>query len=94
MPELDGRKFQMLSGSEKAILYIGMKLAISQLMPGADFVVLDNPTLHLDNVRREQMREYVLGLLPHKQVIVFTNDSGFVELLPQGKRIDIDLPCI
>ena len=89
MPELDGRKFQMLSGSEKAILYIGMKLAISQLMPGADFVVLDNPTLHLDDMRRERMREYVLGLLARKQVIVFTNDGIFADSFSQGKRIDL-----
>jgi ABC-type multidrug transport system ATPase subunit len=72
------------------ILYFGMKMAISQLMPGADFVVLDNPTLHLDDIRREQMWDYLLGLIPQKQIIVLTNDKVFADLIDQGKRIDLN----
>jgi len=87
MPDIDGRVFHALSGSEKVILYLGMKMAISQLMPGADFVVLDNPTLHLDAIRREQMRDYLLRLIPKKQIIVLTNDRIFADLINQGKRI-------
>jgi DNA repair exonuclease SbcCD ATPase subunit len=89
MPNINGRVFHALSGSEKVILYLGMKMAISQLMPGADFVVLDNPTLHLDDIRREQMRDYLLSLIPQKQIIVLTNDRGFADLFIQGKRIDL-----
>jgi DNA repair exonuclease SbcCD ATPase subunit len=90
MPDIDGRVFHALSGSEKVILYLGMKMAISQLMPGADFAVLDNPTLHLDDVRREQMRDYLLNLIPQKQIIVLTNDRIFADLINQGKRIDLN----
>lgn len=89
MPELDGRMFRMLSGSEKAILYLSMKMAISQLMPGTDFVVLDNPTLHLDDLRREQMRAYLLDLALHKQVIIMTNDRIFADDFHQAKRINL-----
>lgn len=89
MPNIGGRVFHALSGSEKVILYLGMKMAIAQLMPGADFAVLDNPTLHLDDIRREQMRDYLLSLIPKKQIIVLTNDKVFADLIDQGKRINL-----
>lgn len=89
MPELDGRLFQTLSGSEKAILYLSMKLAIAQLMPGADFVVLDNPTLHLDDLRRQQMADYIQRFTPQKQVIIFTNDHVFADQLGRSTHIEL-----
>lgn len=90
MPDLDGRAFHALSGSEKVILYLSIKLAVSQLMPGADFLILDDPTQHLDDARRQQMRDVLLNLVPHKQVIILTNDAAFAGMLPEGKRIDLN----
>ncbi len=89
MPDLDGRALQTLSGSEKTILYLSMKTALSRLMPGADFLVLDDPTLHLDEIRRERLRDYLAGLLPEKQIILFTNDRGFAEQFGNARRIDL-----
>jgi len=89
MPDIDNRTFQTLSGSEKAILYLGMKLALSRLMPGAQFFVLDNPTLHLDDQRKKLMKDYLLDLLPDKQIILLTNDRSFADLITEGKRIDL-----
>jgi exonuclease SbcC len=89
MPDLDGRALQTLSGSEKTILYLSMKIALSRLMPGADFLVLDDPTLHLDKTRRERLRDYLLSLPPEKQIILFTNDRGFAEQFVNAKRIDL-----
>lgn len=90
MPDVNGRVFHALSGGEKVILYLAMKLAVSQLMPGADFIVLDNPTAHLDDIRRQQMQEYLLNLVSQKQVIVLTNDDIFADLLASGKRIELN----
>jgi DNA repair exonuclease SbcCD ATPase subunit len=89
MPDINGHAFQALSGSEKVILYLGMKMAISQLMPGTDFMVLDNPTLHLDDLRREQMRDYLLRLISKKQIIILTNDKAFADSIGQGKHIEL-----
>ncbi len=89
MPDLNGRALQTLSGSEKTILYLSMKIALSRLMPGADFLVLDDPTLHLDETRRERLRDYLASLLPEKQIILFTNDRGFAEQFVHAKRIDL-----
>jgi DNA repair exonuclease SbcCD ATPase subunit len=89
MPELDGRALQTLSGSEKTILYLSMKIALSRLMPGADFLVLDDPTLHLDETRKERLHDYLLTLIPQKQIILFTNDRSFAAQFTNAKRIDL-----
>lgn len=89
MPNLDGRALLTLSGSEKTILYLSMKTALSRLMPGADFLILDDPTLHLDEIRRGRLRDYLVSLLSEKQIILFTNDRGFAEQFGNAKRIDL-----
>lgn len=89
MPDLDGRALPTLSGSEKTILYLSMKTALSRLMPGADFLVLDDPTVHLDETRRGRLRDYLASLLPEKQIILFTNDRGFAEQFGNAKRTDL-----
>jgi len=62
---------------------------LSSLLPGADFFIFDNPTYHLDDLRREIMAQYLIDLVPEKQIIVLTNDKKFVNLIDQGKRIDL-----
>jgi len=89
MPDVGGRSFHTLSGSEKVILYLAMKISLSQLMPGADFLVLDNPTLHLDGRRSELMRDYLKTLVPAKQIIILTNDRMFADLMTDAKRISL-----
>jgi DNA repair exonuclease SbcCD ATPase subunit len=89
MPDIDGRALQTLSGSEKTILYLSMKIALSRLMPGADFLVLDDPALHLDETRRERLRDYLSSLMPEKQIILFTNDRDFAEQFANAKRFDL-----
>lgn len=89
LPDIDGRAFQTLSGSEKAILYLGIKIAFSRMMPGADFLILDNPTLPLDDLRRNYLGDYLLSLTPEKQIILFTNDPVFANLMTQDKRINL-----
>ncbi|MDM8544657.1 AAA family ATPase [Desulfococcaceae bacterium HSG9] len=80
-PEVDNRPFHTLSGSEKAILYLSMKIALARLTPGADFIVTDNPTAHLDTANRDLMAKYLARLALEKQVIVLTNDSDFAAQL-------------
>ena len=89
LPDIDGRALQTLSGSEKTLLYLGLKIALSRLMTGADFLVFDDPTLHLDATRREKLRDYLLGLIPAKQIIIFTNDQEFAGFFASAKRFDL-----
>ncbi len=76
-PDVDKRPFHTLAGSEKALLYLSMKIALARLMPGADFFVADNPTAHLDAIHRDLMAQYLARLASEKQVIVLTNDDAF-----------------
>lgn len=89
MPKMAGRPFHALSGGEKSILYIGMKLAISGLMAGADFMVMDNPSLHLDNHHKTIMADYLVNLAKDKQLIILTNDKGFADKINAGNRLDL-----
>jgi DNA repair exonuclease SbcCD ATPase subunit len=89
LPNVGHRPFQVLSGSEKIILFIGLKIALSKLMPGADFFIMDNPLIHLDEHRREYMIDYVTRLSNYKQVIMLTNDHQFADQLSTANRFNI-----
>jgi len=89
LPDLENRSFHALSGSEKAILYLLLKVGISRLIPGADFLILDSPIAYLDSVRREHLRTFLLSLLPEKQIILFTNDLDFANLINTGRRVNL-----
>lgn len=89
LPDIDGRAWQALSGSEKALIYLSMKVALSRLLAGAGFLVLDNPTTHLDEARRSRLRDYLLSLLPTRQIILFTNDQAFASLFPKARSIQL-----
>lgn len=89
MPDVLGRDFRTLSGSEKAIIYLGTKMAVSRLMPGCDFIVLDNPTVHLDPARRQLMADFLSRRSPAKQLIILTNDKIFADQITDGKRINL-----
>ncbi len=89
LPDFENRNFHALSGSEKGILYLSLKVELSRLMQGSDFMVLDSPSVYLDELRREQLRDYLLSLSPEKQIILFTNDLNFANLITNGTRINL-----
>ncbi|TRM87129.1 hydroxyacid dehydrogenase, partial [Sulfolobus sp. A20-N-G8] len=65
-----------LSGGEKKALALGLRLAIARsLMSDANFFILDEPTVHLDEDRRNYLIEIIKNLkevVP--QIIVVTHD--------------------
>ncbi|MCX5841994.1 MAG: AAA family ATPase [Deltaproteobacteria bacterium] len=89
IPDIGNRSFHSLSGSEKSLLYLTLKIGISRLLPECDILVLDNPNLYLDEFRRERLCNYILSLVPEKQIILFTNDFNFANLITKGKRINL-----
>jgi len=52
-------------------------------------MVLDSPSVYLDELRRERLRDYLLSLSPEKQIILFTNDLNFANLMTDGTRINL-----
>jgi len=89
LPDLESRSFHALSGGEKSILYLLLKVGVSRLMKGADFLIVDNPSMYLDDLRRENLRDYFLSLSTERQIILFTNDLNLANLITSGQRIDL-----
>ena len=75
--QIDGndRSLMLLSGSEKIILYLSLKIALSRTLGNPGFFVFDDPTLHLDYSRKRLMIEFIRKLSEEYQVIVTSNDS-------------------
>lgn len=88
--KIDGndRNLMLLSGSEKVILYLSLKIALSKTLGNPGFFVFDDPTLHLDHTRKQLMIEFILKLSEEYQVIVTSNDSDVLEGLDGAHLIE------
>ena len=88
--QIDGndRSLMLLSGSEKTILYLSLKIALSKALGNPGFFVFDDPTLHLDQGRKRLMIEFILKLAEEYQVIVTSNDPDVREGLDGAHLIE------
>ncbi len=72
-----------MSGGEKVALGLVLRFGITYLMGGykLDFIILDEPTVHLDEEKRHTMVELILALADNSslQVIVITHDNEIFE---------------
>ena len=74
-----------LSGGEKVAVALALRFAMAYVMGGykLDFVIMDEPTVHLDQERKASLVEIVSSLgrenSPLKQIIVVTHDSEIFE---------------
>lgn len=82
------RSLMLLSGSEKMLLYLCFKVALSKVLGNPGFFVFDDPTLHLDDERKELMVDFIRQLAQDHQVIVASNDPGVREGLEGANLIE------
>lgn len=75
-----------LSGGEKVAVALALRLALAQMLSSnkLDFVVLDEPTIHLDEERRKSLVRIISdsfkeGLGPLSQIIIITHDAEIFE---------------
>jgi DNA repair protein SbcC/Rad50 len=75
-----------LSGGEKVAVALALRLAIAQMVSlnKLDFIILDEPTIHLDEERRKSLVNIISdffkeGLGPLSQVIIITHDAEIFE---------------
>lgn len=72
-----------MSGGEKVALGLALRFGIAYVMGGykLDFIILDEPTVHLDEEKRSTMVELILALANNSslQMIVITHDSEIFE---------------
>jgi exonuclease SbcC len=81
-----GIDMNSLSGGEKVAVAFALRLAIAQMMSSnkLDFIVLDEPTTHLDVEKRKSLVRIISdsfreGLGPLSQIIVITHDAEIFE---------------
>jgi DNA repair protein SbcC/Rad50 len=81
-----GIDMNSLSGGEKVAVALALRLAIAQMMSSnkLDFIVLDEPTTHLDVEKRKSLVRIISdsfreGLGPLFQIIVITHDAEIFE---------------
>ncbi|HEX5975721.1 MAG TPA: AAA family ATPase, partial [Nitrososphaeraceae archaeon] len=75
-----------LSGGEKVAVALALRFAISYMMGSGklDFIILDEPTAHLDTERRKSMVKIISeafkdGDGPLSQIIIITHDAEIFE---------------
>lgn len=72
-----------MSGGEKVALGLALRFGIAYVMGGykLDFIILDEPTVYLDEEKRGTMVELILALADNSslQMIVITHDSEIFE---------------
>jgi exonuclease SbcC len=77
---------ESLSGGEKIAIALALRLAMAYVMGRGklDFIILDEPTTHLDEERRRSLVRIITeafrsGLGPLSQIIIITHDAEIFE---------------
>ncbi len=70
-----------MSGGEKVAIALALRFALAYVMGGykLDFIILDEPTVHLDAERKAKLVNIISRLggeeSPLKQIVIITHDS-------------------
>lgn len=82
----------MISGGEKIAVALALRLGITQVLSGGnlELIMLDEPTIHLDSYRRQELVELLkkMSILP--QMIIVTHDDDLEEAADNILRISKD----
>lgn len=70
-------KLDMVSGGEKIAIALALRLGITKAMSKGNIetILLDEPTIHLDNYRRHELIDLLRGMSTLPQMIIVTHDS-------------------
>jgi exonuclease SbcC len=73
------RTMDMISGGEKIAAALALRAGIAKALSGGrmELLMLDEPTIHLDDIRRRELVEIVKNLTTIPQTIVVTHDEEF-----------------
>lgn len=68
---------EMVSGGEKIAIALALRLGITQLMSSGNLetILLDEPTIHLDKYRRNELIELLMNMSVIPQMIIVTHDG-------------------
>ncbi|MEM3085548.1 MAG: SMC family ATPase [Halobacteria archaeon] len=73
----DGLDVSAASGGERVAAALALRAAIARLLAGSrlELLILDEPTVHLDGVRRRELVPVLRGLGAIPQILVVTHDE-------------------
>lgn len=83
--KIDGqdRKFEKLSGGEKMVFALAIRLALVDHISGLGFVFLDEPTTHLDSDNRQYLAKCIRRIRGFTQLFAITHDDTFDDVCDQ-----------
>jgi len=81
------RSFQQLSGGEQMAAALAVRLALLHEVSNIDIAFFDEPTSNLDDTRRENLAEQILGVKGFSQLFVVSHDDTFERATDHVVRI-------
>ncbi|KAF2956926.1 SMC family ATPase [Marinitoga sp. 38H-ov] len=80
-PSKGKREFSILSGGEQVSVAISLRTALANLLSKANLYILDEPTINLDEERRNMLAENLKNMLNEiEQAFIVTHDGTFSEM--------------
>jgi len=73
------KSFRQLSGGERMSAALAVRLALLKALSSCDFIILDEPTQNMDEIRREKLSQEIMNIRGFKQVFVISHDDTFNE---------------
>ena len=81
------RLFPQLSGGEQMAAALAVRLALLREISSIDLVFFDEPTSNLDETRRENLADQILGIRDLSQLFVVSHDDTFERATDHHIRI-------
>ncbi|MCK9151703.1 AAA family ATPase [Methanobacterium alcaliphilum] len=78
---LGNTSLDMISGGERIAVALALRLGITRALSGGnlELIMLDEPTIHLDSYRRQELIEILKKMSIIPQMIIVTHDSDLEE---------------
>jgi len=79
-----------LSGGEQVLASLSVRIGFARALAGSDLLMLDEPTIHLDDIGRSELIETMEYLHPAKQMLIVTHDLEFERVADKMVRLRKD----
>ena len=80
----------MISGGEKIAVALALRLGITQVLSGGslELILLDEPTIHLDAYRRQELIDLLKKMSIRPQMIIVTHDADLEDAADNILKIE------